>query len=109
VLSGFFSTVMEEILVHIKNAPTARAAWVILERMFSSRSRERVIQIRSKLTSAKKKGVPAADYFRNMKMLADTMAAIGQPLKEEEVISYILAGLGPNYAPSSPRSASRMI
>jgi histone deacetylase 1/2 len=97
VLSGFFSTVTEEILTHIKNVPTARAAWVILERMFSSRSRARVIQIRSQLTSAKKKGVPAADYFRNMKMLADTLAAIGQPLKEEEVISYNLVGLGPNY------------
>jgi hypothetical protein len=70
---------------------------VILEGLFSSRSRARVIQIRSQLTSAKKKGVPAADYFCNMKMLADTLAAIGQPLKEEEVISYILVGLGPNY------------
>jgi hypothetical protein len=97
MLSGFFSTVTEEILAHIMNAPMARAAWVVLERMFSSRSRARVIQIRSQLTSAKKKEVPAADYFRNMKMLADTLAAIGQPLKEEEVISYILAGLGPNY------------
>ena len=47
VLSGFFSTVTEEVLAHIMNAPTARAAWLILERMFTSRSRARVIQIRS--------------------------------------------------------------
>jgi hypothetical protein len=65
--------------------------------MFASRSRARVIQIRSQLTAAKKKGVSAADYFCNMKTLADTLAAIGQPLREEEIISYILAGLGPNY------------
>jgi uncharacterized membrane protein YgcG len=97
VKGGFFSTVTEEVLAHIMNAQTAREAWVILERMFASRSRARVIQIRSQLTSAKKKGVAAADYFRNMKTLADTLAAIGQPLREEEVISYVLAGLGPNY------------
>jgi hypothetical protein len=99
VLGGFFSTVREEVLAHIMNAPTSRAAWVILERMFSSRSRARVIQIRSQTTAAKKKGVVAADYFRNMKTLADTLYAIGQPLHEEEIISYILAGLGPNYDP----------
>jgi hypothetical protein len=34
-----------------------------------------------------------------MKSLADTLAAIGKPLHEEETISYILAGLGPNYGP----------
>ena len=32
-----------------------------------------------------------------MKTLADTLAAIGQPLREEEIISYVLARLGPNY------------
>jgi hypothetical protein len=84
---GFFSTVMEEILAHIMNAPTMHAAWMILERMFASRSRAWIIQIHSQLTSAKKKGIPAADYFRNKKTLVDTLAAIGQPLSKEEVIS----------------------
>jgi hypothetical protein len=83
VLGGFFSTVTEEVPAHIMNVPTARAAWVILERMFASRSRAQVIQIRSQLTA--------------VKPLADTLAAIGQPLREEEIIYYILAGLGLNY------------
>ncbi|KAK1601132.1 hypothetical protein QYE76_007893 [Lolium multiflorum] len=97
VLSGFFATVTEEVLASIMGAPTAHDVWMILEGMFSSRSRVRVIQIRTQLTAAKKKGTPAVDYFRQMKHLADTLAAIGQPLHEEETISYILAGLGPDY------------
>ncbi|KAK1662910.1 hypothetical protein QYE76_051069 [Lolium multiflorum] len=96
VLSGFFSTVMEEVLAHIMNASTARVAWLILKRMFSSRSRARVIQIRSQLTSVKK-GVLVADNFPSMKTLTDTLAAIVQPLSEDEIISYVIAGLGPNY------------
>jgi hypothetical protein len=32
-----------------------------------------------------------------MKTLADTLAAIGQPLREDEVIAYILIGRGPDY------------
>jgi hypothetical protein len=97
VLSGLLATVTEEVLASIMGAATARDVWLVLEGMFSSRSRARVIQIRSQLCAAKKKGTSAADYFRQMKTLADTLAAIGQPLRDEEKISYILAGLGPDY------------
>ncbi|KAK1613068.1 hypothetical protein QYE76_036741 [Lolium multiflorum] len=65
--------------------------------MFASRTRTRAIQTRAQLAVAKKKGTSAADYFRHMKTLADSLAAIGQPLCEDEVIAYILAGLGPDY------------
>jgi histone deacetylase 1/2 len=65
--------------------------------MFSSRARVRAIQVRVQLTAAKKKGTSAADYFRQMKTLADTLAAIGQPLRDDEIIAYILAGLGPDF------------
>jgi hypothetical protein len=78
------------------NAPTARAAWLILERVFTSRSRARVIQIRSRLISAKKKCIHAANFFHNMKTLANTLATINQPLHEKEVISYVSSlGSGP--------------
>jgi hypothetical protein len=77
VLSGFFATITEEVLASIMGATAARQAWLALEGMFASKSRERVIQIRAQLTAAKKKGTPAADC-RQMKTLADTLAAIGQ-------------------------------
>jgi hypothetical protein len=78
-------------------AVTTHDAWIVLESMFASRSKAQIIQIRTQLTAAKKKGTPVSNYFRHMKSLADTLAAIGKPLREEETISYILAGLGPNY------------
>jgi hypothetical protein len=108
VLGGFFSTVTEEVLTHIMSMPTTHAAWLILERMYASRSCARVIQICSQLTSAKKKGLHVANYLYNMKKLADMLAAIGRPLHDKEVISYVLAGLGPNYNVLAPPSASRM-
>jgi hypothetical protein len=97
VLSGLFATVTEEVLASIMGATTARQAWLALEGMFASTSRARVIQIRAQLTAAKKKGTPAADYFRQMKTLADTLTAIGQPLRPDEMIAYILSGLRPDY------------
>jgi hypothetical protein len=97
VLGGFFATVTEEVLATIMGAATLHDAWLILEGMFASRSHARIIHIRAQLTAAKTKGTPAAEYFCNMKQLADTLASIGKPLSEDEVVAYILAGLGPDY------------
>jgi hypothetical protein len=77
VLSGFFATVTEEVLASIMGVTTAHQAWLALEGMFASKSHVSVIQIRAQLTAAKKKGTPTIDYFRQMKTLADTLAAIG--------------------------------
>ena len=38
-----------------------------------------------------------SDYFNKVKGLADTLAAIGQPLPDEEVSAYILAGLDSDF------------
>lgn len=37
------------------------------------------------------------DYFNKMKSLENTLTTIGQPLRDEEVITYILAGLDSNF------------
>jgi hypothetical protein len=44
-----------------------------------------------------KKGVSAMECFKKMKTLADTLAIIGQPLKDEEFIAYLLVGLNESY------------
>ena len=38
-----------------------------------------------------------ADYFGQVKRLSDTLAAIGKRLEDEELIAYLLHGLGPDY------------
>ncbi len=46
-----------------------------------------------------KKDLSIVDYFQRIKGLADTLAAIGQPLQEYETVSYILAGLNSDFDP----------
>lgn len=48
-------------------------------------------------TPSRKKDMTAAAHFQKMKGLADTMASIGNPLTDEEVLGYMLAGLGSEY------------
>lgn len=65
--------------------------------MFSAQHRGNSIQIRTQLANTKKGDLSAAGYDQKMTGLADTMANIGHPMTDEEVIGYILAGLGPGH------------
>jgi hypothetical protein len=52
---------------------------------------------RVQLATLKKGSLFATEYFNKMKALADTLAIIGQPLKDEDFIAYLLAGLDESY------------
>lgn len=99
VLSGLLSSMTEEVLEDVASALSAKEAWDILQRMFSSTTRARSVQIRVDLATAKKRDLSAADYFRKIKGLASELAAAGAPLRPDEIIAYLLAGLGPDYDP----------
>lgn len=45
----------------------------------------------------KKGSLSISDYFQKAKSLSHSLAVIEEPLKDSELISYILAGLGPEY------------
>jgi hypothetical protein len=45
------------------------------------------------MAEMKKRDMTVIVYFTKMKALADELMSIGQPLQDNEFISYILAGL----------------
>ena len=49
------------------------------------------------LSTTKKGNSTIAEYLGHMKALSDEMAAIGKPLTDDDMVSYILAGLDFNY------------
>lgn len=67
--------------------------------MFASRSKARIMQIRLQLSTIQKKDMSVADYFNKVKQLADTLAAIRNPLEDEEIITYLLVGLDSKFGP----------
>lgn len=56
-----------------------------------------LLQIRIELATIKKRDMSAADYFRKIKGLSSELAAADAPLRDDEVIAYLLAGLGSDY------------
>jgi len=46
------------------------------------------------LTNLKKGSMTTAVYFSKMKALGDELAAAGKPVPDDEMVSFILSGLG---------------
>jgi hypothetical protein len=97
VLSALVASMTEEMLGQMTQYSTAEAVWSALHAMFSSQNRAQIMQVRYHLSNGKKAGMSAAVYFQQMKGYADTMASLGHPLTYEEILGYMLAGLGAEY------------
>jgi hypothetical protein len=67
--------------------------------MFSSTSRAWVVQIRVELATTKKHDLSADDYFCKIKSLTDEMATTDAPLRDDEIVAYLLVGLSIDYDP----------
>jgi hypothetical protein len=91
------SSLSETILAHVVKCSTSHDVWLTLERMFTSHSHARIMQIHYQLATLRKGDSPIADYFHRFTNLADTLAAVDHPLNDIEMISFLLAGLGSDY------------
>lgn len=65
--------------------------------MFFSGSKTRVMQIRIQLANLKKSNSSITDYFNRVKNLVDALSSIDIPLRDDEISSYMLVGLGEEY------------
>ena len=89
----------EEILCDVVATTTSMEAWDTLQRMFSSSTRARTIQIHVELAMSKKHDLSVAHYFHKIKGMATELATAGSALWDDDMIAYLLAGLGPDYDP----------
>jgi hypothetical protein len=51
------------------------------------------MQLRMQLATTAKRDLRVADYFAKMRSLGDAMTAAGSKMEDDELASYILAGL----------------
>jgi histone deacetylase 1/2 len=82
------------VLGHVQMLKTSAQVWEAQDRTFASKSKARIVQLRTALVKPKRRDVSMSSYYNNTKRIADTMAAIGSPLADDEIVSYMLAGLG---------------
>jgi hypothetical protein len=92
--------VTKEVLEQIVTESSAAEAWCAILGMFATQSWEWIVHLQSKLSGTRKgESTSCAAYYAKMRGFADEMAAAGKRLDEEEVNTYILAGLDFEYNP----------
>jgi hypothetical protein len=97
ILSAFVSSMTKSVVGMVMFVATAREAWETLSGVFASTSIVRSSSICQQMAELKKDNKSTMVYFHQMKALVDSLTNIGQPLRPEEFISYILAGLDSDY------------
>lgn len=108
VLGYLLSFLSKEILTQVVTMKTAAQAWRAIEDMFASQISARVVNTRLTLATAQKGNTDVAEYIEKMKVLGDEMASTGKPLDDEEMVSYILAGLDIDFNPLVAALVSRV-
>ncbi|KAH6785742.1 hypothetical protein C2S51_038197 [Perilla frutescens var. frutescens] len=82
---------------HVTHCVTSRDLWHMLQSLFQSQSKARVIQLKLQLQTTKKGDLTIDEYFLKMRSYADNLAAVGKLVNDEDLIMHILGGFGPNF------------
>jgi histone deacetylase 1/2 len=88
----------EDIAAQLIGCTTAAEVWESVHAMFSAQSRANIRHLRRQLQSLRKEDMTASAYMHKMKALSDAMAAAGTVVPDEDLIDYIVTGLGSSYS-----------
>ena len=97
VLRFILNSLSPDVLAHVIGLDSSVDVWAAVHALVSSKSRSRIQQLRSTLNDTKKNDLSATKYFAKMKTFASELAAAGKALDDDELIWYILHGLGSSY------------
>jgi hypothetical protein len=87
----------EDVLQDVVTAKMSKEAWDSLQQMFSSSILAHTVQICVELATTKKHGLMWAAYYRKNTGLANELAAANAPMKDDDMIAYLLARLPAEY------------
>jgi hypothetical protein len=98
ILSAILSSLSPEVLSQWLFLKTSKDVWDKLDGLYVAQSRASAMQLRMQLATLKKQNLSATtDYFNRVKNLADSLVAAGAPVRDDEVVAYILTGLPEEY------------
>jgi hypothetical protein len=97
VLCFLLSLASCDVLQQVATSKTAIATWKTIESAFGSQTHACAVNTCIALATTQKDNLSITEYVNKMRMLADEMVVAGKPLDDEEMVSYILAGLDLEY------------
>ena len=82
---------------HVLHCKSSTEVLYVLEQLFATKSKARLLQLCFRLQSTKRNAMTIEEYMLKFKSLAYSLMAVGQAITDEELVLYIIGGLGPKY------------
>ena len=97
VMFLIFQNVSNVMIGHIQDLTTSKEAWEILERLYTSNTKPRKIQLKNELNNMKKtSSISVNDYILKIKEISDALGSIGAQVEDDDLVSDALNGLKDN-------------
>src|SRR3954470_18336538 len=97
LMSLISATLTEPILATVIGCTSSADMWSILDEYFSQHSNANRADYKTKLANLKRGSRSVSEYLSEAKSLSDALAAIGDPVPDEELVQTGLRGLGSDY------------
>jgi hypothetical protein len=99
VLGYMLLSLTRETFIHVSHCSTAAQVWSTLSDLYSSQTRACAVNTCIALATTKKNQPSVSDYYAKISHFADELAASGNPLRNDEIVAYLLAGLDEDFNP----------
>ena len=97
LLSWFNTTLSDRVLSSLYGLKTARQVWTTLATRYASQSKARICYLKRQLQTLNQGSQSCSAFLNETKSVAGLLAAAGQSLEDEDLISYVLGGLNSDY------------
>ncbi|KAJ9552513.1 hypothetical protein OSB04_016558 [Centaurea solstitialis] len=97
VLLWLRSTLTSSLLGHVARATTTSEVWLMLEQMFHAQTRARQMHLKQQLQTLAKGSMSILEYVKKKRAISDSLAECLTIVSDEDFVSFLLFGLGPEY------------
>jgi hypothetical protein len=97
VLGLLLGSMEPDIACQLISCMTAAAVCTAVHTMYRAQSCANIRHLRRQLQTMRKEELTAGQYMHKMKAIADMMATAGAPVSNDELVDYIITGLGKSF------------
>ncbi|GAU12602.1 hypothetical protein TSUD_132120 [Trifolium subterraneum] len=97
ILHAILSSVAAEVVTMLGNVKNSKDAWDVLNTMFASKTRSRIMHLKERLTRTTKGSKSVSEYLQGIKSISDELAVINTPLDDVDLVIHALNGLGSEF------------
>lgn len=97
LLVWLFSAISSLILPQVMISKTSFEAWTILEAIFNTRSKARIIQLQNQLRNLRKDALSVENYFSKLVGISEELWEAGVNIDDRELLLIALNSLGESY------------